>query len=272
MGSSIDARKAVRRLVITVVAGGIIIPPTFLLVKNLYQSSWQTVANQLTPSSISLEMSHIYSDTLSRNITTFVTQQTPDNMLSFIPNAFSREVKKKFPAVGSIEWTFTPSKELHFSITGQEPRYLINEQFVLTDKKKLISAQLFSLFDINKLPCATVSSIWCRDKIARRVYTFLNKIPPSFFQNYVISYHKPSLIKLYPKHSLYPCFIIADEKSFFDEKKYTALSMIFADMYAKKLLNKKIIQAQQPLLAFDLRFEKTIAVKFFDSFKRGTGK
>lgn len=272
MGLPINARKALGRLIIVLVAGGIIILPIIILIKKTTLFSWGTVTSQLTPASVSCDIKNIYSDQLRNDITVFLQKQTPSDMLSFSPDALSREVKKKFPVIGAIEWTFTPAKELRFTVTGLEPRYVINNQYILTERKKLLPTTFFSQLDISKLPSVAVAPIWCRGKIARSVNNFLAKVPKDYFQQFAITYHKPSLIKLYPKKSMFPCLLITDEKSFFEEKKYQALTSIFADIQARGLLSKKIIKATQPLLAFDLRFEKTVAVKFFDSFKRGTGK
>ncbi|MFA6527529.1 MAG: hypothetical protein WCT20_03850, partial [Candidatus Babeliales bacterium] len=243
-----------------------------MVVKKTSLFSWQNVTSQLTPTSLVVDIKSIYADTLRQDIMAFVKQQTPPDMLSFSPESFSQEMKKKFPIIGSIEWTFSPSKELRFTITGLEPRYIINNQLVLTERKKLFPTDFFSQIDLRKLPSVNVAPRWCRNKIARRVNSFLAKVSAAHFQHFAVEYYKPSLIKLYPKKSLFPCFLITDEKSFFDEKKYTALTSILADIQTKGFLSKKITKAAQPLLAFDLRFEKTIAVKFFDSFKRGTGK
>lgn len=272
MGSAQNSGKALRHLIVIVAATGVILPAGFIMIKKVYSSSLETVTQSLTPESVTIDISNVYSSTLKAEITTFIKQHAQTQALSFVPTAFNRNFKRTFPSIKTVEWTFTPKRELIFKVVGQQPQFVVNNRFVATDQRTLAPCELFCEYKLDSLPALTIDASWCKKKLARRVYSFLTKIEPATFQSFFISYHKPSKIKLVPKKNLYPFFLLADEKSFFDHKKYAALNSIFADLGAKGLINKKIVQAKQPLLAFDLRFEKTITVKFFDSFKRGTGK
>lgn len=272
MGPPINARKTIRRLILALAVGGIIILPAVIFVRKFIVSSWQDATLNLTPATVSFGLHTIYSEPLRTQITAFITKQLPTNILSLSEENLGTTVRKQFPIIKSIDWNFTPERDLHFIIVGFQPRFIVNKDRVLTERRKLFSPDLFVATDLKKIPEITIAPRWCKATVSKHVASFLKKIPEPYFQKFAIEYLSPSVIKLYPRRSHVPCLLVTDEKSFFEEKKFAALTSIIADIEAQGLLAKKIVQASRPLLAFDLRFEKMVAVKFFDSFKRGKGK
>ena len=245
------------------------------LIKKLSVTCNENIANCFKPEKITFDLEHIYSPELAHKLTSFIVGQTSRSLLSFDQQKFLSELKERFNIIKKIEWKYCIPKTLHLTIIGAKPFCKINNSFVLCNKKQLYDISLFKNFELDALENVVMNTGIYRNKknkLHKQVYTFLHSVPATRWEKFHITYHKPSYIELTPKESLCKCSIITDEKTFFDDQKLNTINAIFTDLYKKKLISNKNLQSQRPLIAFDMRFDERIVVKFLDKLKRGTGK
>jgi hypothetical protein len=263
-----------KKIIIRFVMIGLLIPVALTLVIQTKNFLHKSIAQSFKIEHITFHVEHIYSSQLAQEITSFIsTKTTQESLLSFDQQAFRKGLKKKFSIIKAIEWEYRMPHTLHLKIVGTQPVCKINNTYILGNKTTLFNQEFFKDSDLGKLENISVNpKLLKKNKIAKGLRAFIEKIPAEHWQKFSISYHKPTYIELHPKQSFCKFFIITDQTSFFDTKKLASINPIFTDMYKKHLLTQKMLQAQKPLIAFDTRFAQRIVVKFFDNLRRGIGK
>jgi hypothetical protein len=265
-------KKVIKRILVGSIILGILIPSIVVVFKKITQTSVGGINQFFKPKNIRLELKNIYSKNLSAQITQFLEEQTTDkSLLEFDPEDFFQELKEQFHVIKDIEWEYEVPQTLHLTIIGTIPYCVVNDTYILGNKHRLFDPDLFDQIDTEKLPHITINNRWLGEKINAAVYEFVHKIPSSYWGAYAITYNEPHYIELRPYKSLCRCRIFTDEKSFFEQKKYAALSGIFQDLCDHGFITQKLLQSKKIPLAFDFRIKNEIIVKFYESIRRGRG-
>lgn len=267
-----SSRKRFKRAIAITICLVITIPPIALLVKKFLYSSSKQLHQLFVPKEVVCSINDIFDQTLFNEIKTFVTKKTTQqSLLNFDRQCFYQDLKKKFPIIKEIEWQYQAPQTLYLTIRGTVPYCIINETFVLGNKRRLFPKDYFSNANLDQLPCIQVNKQWISSKIDNHVYTFIHKIPSNQWKEHHIMYNAPWHIQLTPKTAMCLCHIITDEKNFFNQRKYDALGSLFTDLCNKGYITKKMLAKKSIPLAFDFRIKNQIIVKFYDSIKRGKG-
>lgn len=266
------SKKTLKRASVWIIMLGIALPTAGVMVKKTFDYYTHHALGFFTPKKVSCTISNIFCQKNHAKIMDFVNAHTTqESLLKFDRLAFYNQLKQQFPIVKSLDWRFSVAQTLHLHIIGTTPYCIINEHYILGDQKRIFSKDLFQDFELAKLPQITINEPFVHEKISTTVYNFLHKIPPAMWQEFNISYHCPSNIELIPHQSLCKCRIITDEKTFFNTRKFDALSDIFGDLCKQGLITKRILGSQTIPLAFDFRIKDQIIIKFYDSRGRGKG-
>lgn len=262
-------KKQAKRISAWIVLLVIILPSLAVTIKKVCDYYVQSASHFFTPKKVSCTMSHIYDEKTQKDILAFVNAgTTQESLLNFDRDVFFRDLKQKFPIIKNLTWRFLISKVLEMHVIGTIPYCTINNQYVFGDKKRLFSRNFFQDDAIKNIPNLFITQS-LQEKVSDNLYTFLHKIPATVWQHFAITYHDPSHIELVPHTSICPCKIITDQQTFFEERKFQALSAIFSDLSQQGFITKRILQAKSALLAFDFRINDQIIVKFYDSRGRG---
>lgn len=265
-------KKIIKRIVLVTLALGIVVPCVVVFLKKCTERSVDHINQFFTPKTVRLEIKNIYSSTITQQITSFLNKQTAEqSLLDFEPDTFYQALKEKFPIVKEFEWEYEVPQTLHLTIVGTIPYCIVNNTFVLGNKHRLFSEEVFEDTDLENLPHITIDSCWISEKLDPMVYDFVHKIPTDYWTTYNIAYHAAHNIELIPHKAICRCRIFTDEKSFFEKRKFDALSGLFQDLCDHGFITTKMLQSKKTPLAFDFRIKNEIIVKFYESIRRGRG-
>ncbi len=265
-------KKVYKRIIVLIIMAGVIIPPLVVVSKKIVAAYSSQMNALFTPKEIALEISNISNPSVAQAIKEFVTTKTSTSMLEFSPQVFYRELKKAFPIVQKLDWHFSSAQVLHLTVMGTTPFCVINNNYVLGDKRRLLTPDLFEAQQLKDLPRITMHERWLGEKIDRGVFAFVRSIPATYWQHYTITYHNPSTIFLQPTSALCRCRIVTTEKTFFARHKFKALGPLFQDLCKRELVTQAMLKSSKKiLLGFDFRLQDQIIVSFYEPSKRGKG-
>lgn len=271
---TISSKKRFKRIIVVLICLGIAIPPIVLLVKKFFYTSSEQLHQLFTPKEVVCTINDIFNQELYETIKTFVTQRTTQqSLLGFDHENFYHDLKKKFPIIKEIDLQFQAPQTLYLTIKGTLPYCIVNDTFVLGNKCRLFSKELFSTANINQLPSIQINERWIKasNKLNKNVYIFVHKIPANIWQQHHIVYNAPWHIQLTPKTVMCRCHILTDEKNLFNQRKFAMLGSLFQDICNKDYLTKNVLAKKKIPLAFDFRIKNQIIVKFYESVRRGKG-
>lgn len=252
---------------------GILIP-TFTFVYNKVVSGGKHVATEyFNLDYVSVQINHFYARSVSQDISSCIADYTKQHTLfSFNTKELYTLLKARCKLIKDFDCHIRVPKSVDVQVTGVQPYCVINNTYILGDKRRLFSCESFADVDRAALPQVTVNPRLCAQKLPENVFEFLHKIPSSRWQQFSITYHSPSYIELVPKVAKCLCTMIVDEKTFFDEAKFKEIGNAFDDMVKRGILLQKTLTAHDPRVTFDLRFDRRVVVRCKDGFnKRGTG-
>jgi hypothetical protein len=271
MASAKKIKKNAKKFVLLVVACGIAAPIVFFSVQRMVVSVRQNIYDSTYPRTTVCFFEHIYSETVARKIQNLITADARRSLFLFSPQTLFQELKKEFPIIKKIDCRLSASMTLNVTVQGVAPSFLVNNQFVVGDKRKLLVPSYFENIDLKKFKPVSVDESWCGEKLDKQTYAFLHSIPQDYWDRFNITYHAPYKIELVPKKAACACKIIADEKSFFVRDKIAKINNIFEDLARKGLLTKRIVTSKECKILFDIRFNERVYVKFLERIKRGAG-
>lgn len=264
-------KRLVRRIIIAVATLGLGIPAAVVVVKKVTSYTTNRIGQIFTPNVVTFEITNITNPDVSQAIMKFITKRTTqENLLHFDADQFFNALKKHFTIIKKVELHLKPPDTLHLTIVGHTPCARINNEVVLGDDNHLIAETFFDEQTMQTLPTITVNPHLLKQKtMSKRVATFIHAITPDQWATYDITYHAPWQIDAIPHQSICRCRLITDEKSFFEEHKFTAMSSIFKDLCADGLISKKMLQSKGVPLGLDLRIKNQIIVQFYEPIRRG---
>jgi hypothetical protein len=198
---------------------------------------------------------NFYSDELKNKIQKFVDSEfNAEKESSFNPAEFHERLKDNFKIVKKMTWnTSLPSKNV-LTIEGVKPFILINDSFVLGNKRRLFDKSLFSLHNLDELKKISIETSFFDKKISIDLYQFMQKIPNSVWDRYNIRYEGKHKIVLHERGADMKQTIIVDCKSLFDSKKFNCLGEVKEDFLEKQ----KALGRRRRNVVLDLRFKDRV--------------
>ncbi len=268
----IRKKRLIKRCIIMTVIIGFALPSCISIGKNIFDYYKNQMLNAFVPDQATCDIQHISSCKIKEGIELFVKgHTTKKSLLNFNPKEFYAQFKEQFPIVKSCQWALVPPKTLQLTIIGQKPYCLVNNQWVMGEHDELFEKDDFFDEKEKQLPNIWIDDVWINDKLDAGVATFVHTIPHYLLDNNMIIYHAPWHIDIIPHQSICNCRIITDEKNFFAQSKFDAISPIFQNLCHKRLITLKTLQSKGTPIAFDLRVKNQVIVKFLEPSKRGRG-
>ena len=209
---------------------------------------------------IRVNIRNVYSDVIKQDLLSFVSTSTTKYSSNFDPILFYMSLKKNFKSIKKIEWSFSDFDRVDLSIVGVKPYCLINDRFVLGDKKRLFDKNVFEKFNFSGLYSAEINEDYLGEKLDKNIYLFLRGIPEERFRKFRISYHNDNEIDLILKESVAKALNISCDyllrtnlDCFYDVEKFAMSDDLLKDI--KKFGGKR------KTVVLDLRFKKRIYAK-----------
>ncbi len=248
---------------------GLAIPALFVSTKNIYLVFQNHIHYFFTPNKVECIISNIKNQTLVNEIENYINLNIPKDLLSLDQKEFYKKVKHAYPIIKSIEFSFLISKTLQIKVHGVTPWCLINDQYVLANKKRLFSKELFDSEELKNLKALNIDEKMLDLKITAQTNDLLQKIPLDIWRYFSVILHSPLKIELTPRTSPCKCHIITDTLSIHEKNKFAMLGSIFIDLCKRGCVTKKMVNAKTPQFAFDFRMKDQIIVKVYHSWGKG---
>lgn len=175
---------------------------------------------------------------------------------SFSIQSFSSKVCSYYPYIKELTARITPAREVQLQLQRVEPHFIVNNSYVLSDKRRLFDKNLFEEERLQSLGQIMIQ-VDASNKIDTATYDLFHSIPSEIYDMYVVSYTRPTHITLIPKNKDYCYRVIADATTLFDEKKRQALAKIAEDVIKRN----SQVKNKQGSFVLDMRFKKGIIVK-----------
>lgn len=246
--------KLIIKIILLVIILFILFFVSKLILKNFYSISKKA----LEISQINLKIENSYSSLIEENLKKFFELKTKNiNLNNFNSESFYKDLKSNFKLVKKVEFNFSKPTELQVQVFLIKSKYLVNNNFIIGDKKRVFSKDNFEKIDFNFLKKVYINPALVKTKLDIEVYNFLENITGYIWQNYEINYLSSNNIILKPKDILDLNFYLITEQNltfFKTEKNMSYLSKIF--YYC---LNNKNKSTKAYLV--DLRFENRVYLR-----------
>lgn len=207
----------------------------------------------VVPKKIIWSVDEIYSENEKKLLEKFVQNSIDSGMFNFDTSIFYKELKKNHKVVKGVEWNFSNPDFAQLKIYGITPKYLINNKFVLGNKKRLFDKDKFNNFDNNRFMKINIAQHFLGEKLDFNLYDFLNKISKSDCWNkFEVSYFDSTKIEMLSKDFLPEYLVRVDKKNFDNTEKLGFVNSIYDDLV--KELEQNPRKYRNKFFAFDLRF------------------
>jgi|SaaInlStandDraft_3_1057020.scaffolds.fasta_scaffold04066_2 hypothetical protein len=222
---------------------------TYFIVRFIQGIIQQSSANK----KVIVTFSSVYSDDLKKQIESFVKKEF--NCCKD-PSIFHGKLKKNFKIVKKTTLNKTSPGVAQLSIEGVEPFAIVNNRFVIGNKKRLFDPVFFASCDFNKLKKIFIKPCFLNEKMTSCVYEFMQKIPYSIWNIYTIRYEGDHKIILQDRGADVKRIVVVDKNSIFDEDKLSRLEAMQEDFLNRKKLSSRWLKKRS--LVFDLRFKDRV--------------
>jgi hypothetical protein len=259
-------------IISTVFIGVTIISCTFAYNKAVNFSRY-IAASYFNINHVAIHKNYFYTNDDEKIIRECIVDYAKNNtFFSFDTKELYKLLKTRCRLIKSFNCSIHAPSSIDIFLTGVTPYCVINDDYVLANKRRLFLRKSFMNINLDDLSHVSINPKLCTEKLSDRVVNFLYKIPAWYWKNFNMTYHNQSYIELVPVASPYPCTIIVDEKTFFNKKKLVVVESIFDDMVKRGLLLQKTLVIHNSRVTFDVRFDYRVIVKCKDGFaKRGMG-
>ncbi len=140
-----------------VAIAGVSVGAVFFVGKN-YQCFFYQVQKSLAPQSVSFSLNNIYSPRVREALTACIKNQTTaENLVTFRPRVFSRNIKKQFPLIKQVLVTRPTPEQLSIEVIGVKPCLRFSDGRVLANKPVLFTQELFEEYGLEKIPQVELS-------------------------------------------------------------------------------------------------------------------
>jgi hypothetical protein len=224
-----------------------------------YQGAVALWHRAFTPSSFIISFKDIYSESLQKQIRTFIYRElAAKDLLQFSAVRFHKTLKNNFKIVYRVDWNKTSPGGAVLTVVGVKPLAVINNDFVVGNKRRLFPKSFFQLVDLASLKSIEVKECFCQERLSEEVYEFLQKIPNYILSRYNVSYEGRHKILLRDSLSKRKRVIIADRKSLHGEVKLREIDRIEGD-YLEVRKERGFLRTPK-LITYDVRFKNRIYV------------
>lgn len=260
----------ISRISVLVILTAILIPSLFSLTKKFILSAKTKANTSLSFEKIEIEFENIYSKELETEIREFAENQTKNTtLLSFDQNEFYKNLKNTFKIIKQFECNIN-SLTLHLKIIGIKPYCLINNNWVMGNKKQLFPTNLFDMFNLRDLNNLEISERSFKNPLPKNIYVFINRISSEYWQNFQINFEKPTEIYLTPKNQALNYCFLTEQKTVFDKPKQTKAEELYKKLIHNGTFIKKMKTKKNHKLILDLRFKNRIITRFVTANKEAT--
>jgi len=234
--------------------------------------SKKVIGKAFAPRKIILSINEVYSMPARKELNSFVqSYDFSDFDISF----FYKELKKNFKFIKKVESNFSNPDFAHLKLVGVIPLYLVNDEWILGNKRRLFRKELFSELNLENLRDVFIKEQYLGNKLDNVVYDFLQKVCNfKHWDNYRVTYFDFSNIELSPKDLKLNYLLRMNVHNFFDSKKYDFIDLAFDCLENEEI--RQLKGSRQHKIIYDLRFKDRIYVKasndrFITNIKGGGG-
>lgn len=144
---------------------------------------------KIAPDSVAITYHHVYSDMLKQELTQYIeTEFKTKNFSGFIPALFAKNLKRNFTFVKKVLWNWDASGRATVTVEGVRPLFLVNDKFILGNKKRLFPINFFQNVSLDSLKSIQIASALVHEqKINASLYKFLRTVPDSYWDRYTMS-------------------------------------------------------------------------------------
>ncbi|MFH1644476.1 MAG: hypothetical protein ABIA74_04855 [bacterium] len=231
----------------------------FAWLKNVFTKNIFTKI--VTPKTITWSVDEIYSEGEKKGLEKFVQENIESKAFeSFDYANFYHRLKKDHKLVKKVEWDFSNPDYAQIKIYGIKPKYLINDKFILGNKKRLFDKVHFDNFSFDNITKINVANKFLGEKLDLNVYQFLNDSSTcNCWDKFDVFYFDKSKISLIPKDYSFEYLVNVDEDNFSNAEKFIFVNSIYNDLMQEWILNQR--KNKKNVFAFDLRFGDKIYVR-----------
>jgi len=252
----------ISRISVLVIFTAILIPSLFSLTKKFILSAKEKANTNLSFEKIEIEFENIYSKEVESEIREFAKNQIQKaTLLSFDQNEFYKNLKNNYSIIKQFECHIN-SLTINLKIVGVKPYCLINNSWVMCDKKQLFATNLFDQFNLTNLKNISLNDKSFKNPLPKDIYCFIKQIPQEYWEYFDINFAKSTEIYLTPKNQALNYCFVTNEKNIFDKPKMSKAQ----ELYKKLTLDENFIKKMKPKrnrkLVLDLRFKNRIVTSF----------
>ena len=252
----------ISRISVLVIFIAILIPSLFSLTKKFILSAKEKANTNLSFEKIEIEFENIYSKEVESEIREFAKNQIQKaTLLSFDQNEFYKNLKNNYSIIKQFECHIN-SLTINLKIVGVKPYCLINNSWVMCDKKQLFATNLFDQFNLTNLKNISLNDKSFKNPLPKDIYCFIKQIPQEYWEYFDINFAKSTEIYLTPKNQALNYCFVTNEKNIFDKPKMSKAQ----ELYKKLTLDENFIKKMKPKrnrkLVLDLRFKNRIVTSF----------
>lgn len=220
---------------------------------------YRFVAERFAPREIHIVCKDIYSDELRCEIKqSIIRYLSGRSYVDVSLDELHKNLKQYFKLIKKISWNWRSWNEAELVVEGTRPLCVVNDIFVLGEKRRLFPTVFFTDQSCKSLPLVSLHFSFCGIKVPRYVHRFLQNVPKAYWERYKISYHDRDRITLKDKECSLPVDFVVNEHVFFDEKKLNQARCLYDDVLRRKKLTRS---TRKRKVIYDLRFNNRIYAK-----------
>jgi hypothetical protein len=216
------------------------------------------IQEHFAPQSIVITCKDIYSDELRCEIKHSIAQYLSGRSYADVSlDELHKNLKQYFKLIEKVSWNWCSWGESELVVEGVKPLFIVNDMFVLGEKRRLFPTVFFTDISLDSLKSVSLNFSLCGIKIPRSVHNFLKKVPKDYWDKYKISYNSCEEIVLEHKESSLPSVFVVNENVVFDKEKVKRAELLYDDV----LRRKKVTRLNRSKVVYDLRFDNRIYAK-----------
>ncbi|MFH1254550.1 MAG: hypothetical protein V1646_03905 [bacterium] len=262
----------ISRISVLVIFTAILIPSLFSLTKKFILSAKEKASTNLSFEKIEIEFENIYSKEVESEIREFAKNQIQKaTLLSFDQNEFYKNLKNNFSIIKQFECHIN-SLTIHLKIVGVKPYCMVNNNWVMCNKKQLFTTNLFDQFDLTNLKNISLNDKSLKNPLPKNLYCFIKQVPQDHWEAFDINFVKSTEIYLTPKNQALNYCFVTNEKNIFDKPKVTKAQGLYKKLMYDENFIKKMKRKRNHKLVLDLRFKNRIVTSFVATKLENNGR
>jgi len=214
------------------------------------------IKERFAPQSICIICKNIYSNELREEINDSVIRYLSGRSYSDVSlKELHKNLRQYFKLIKKTSWNWGDWGESKLVVEGVQPLFLVNDIFVLGEKRRLFPMVFFPDIPMQSLRPVKIDFSLCGIKVPRYVYDFLKKIPLDYWDEYSISYLGKERIILEGSSI---CFVV-NENVMFDRIKIKRAENLYQDVLRRSSVGLSTMKSKR--VVYDLRFDNRIYAK-----------